>query len=50
MMDTIERREMWTHGILAMKPLASSQIMTNNLAVSFMAAAAGCSPVSARST
>jgi uncharacterized membrane protein SpoIIM required for sporulation len=41
MMDTIERREMWTHGILAMKPLASSQIMTNNLAVSFLATAAG---------
>jgi uncharacterized membrane protein SpoIIM required for sporulation len=41
MMDTIERREMWTHGILAMKPLASSQIMTNNLAVSFLAAASG---------
>jgi uncharacterized membrane protein SpoIIM required for sporulation len=41
MMDTIERGEMWTHRILAMKPLASSQIMTNNLAVSFLAAAAG---------
>jgi uncharacterized membrane protein SpoIIM required for sporulation len=41
MMDTIERREMWTHGILAVKPLASSQIMTNNLLVSFMATASG---------
>lgn len=41
MMDTIERREMWTHGILAIKPLASSQIMTNNLAVSFAACATG---------
>ena len=41
MMDTIERREMWTHGILAVKPLASSAIMTNNLAVSFAACATG---------
>ena len=31
MMDTIERREMWTHRILSMKPTASSAIMTNNL-------------------
>jgi uncharacterized membrane protein SpoIIM required for sporulation len=41
MMDTIERREMWTHGILAMKPLASSAIMTNNLAVALGACATG---------
>lgn len=41
MLDTIERREMWTDGILAIKPLASSGIMTNNLAVSFMACASG---------
>jgi uncharacterized membrane protein SpoIIM required for sporulation len=41
MMDTIERREMWTHSILAMKPLASSAIMTNNLSVSFSAFALG---------
>jgi uncharacterized membrane protein SpoIIM required for sporulation len=41
MMDTIDRREMWTHGILAIKPLASSAIMTNNLAVSFAACATG---------
>lgn len=41
MMDTIERREMWTHGILAVKPLASSAITTNNLAVSFAAFAMG---------
>lgn len=41
MMDTIERREMWTHGILAVKPLASSAIMTNNLAVSLAACATG---------
>lgn len=41
MMDTIERREMWTHGILAMKPLASSAIMTNNMAVALGACATG---------
>jgi uncharacterized membrane protein SpoIIM required for sporulation len=41
MMDTIDRREMWTHGILAVKPLASSAITTNNLSVSFAAFAMG---------
>ncbi len=41
MMDTIERREMWTHGILTIKPLASSAILTNNLSVSFAAFAMG---------
>lgn len=41
MMDTIERREMWTHGILAMKPYASSAIMTNNIAVALAACATG---------
>ena len=41
MMDTIERREMWTHGIVSVKPLASSAIMTNNIAVSLAACATG---------
>ena len=41
MMDTIERREMWTHGIVAIKPFASSQIMTNNIAVSLAACGTG---------
>lgn len=41
MMDTIERREMWTHGIVAIKPYASSQIMTNNIMVSLTACATG---------
>lgn len=41
MMDTIERREMWTHGIVAVKPIASSAITTNNLSVSFAAFALG---------
>ena len=41
MMDTIARREMWTHDILSMKPYASSAIMTNNIAVSLAACATG---------
>lgn len=41
MMDTIERREMWTHGIVAVKPFASSAIMTNNIAVALAACATG---------
>jgi uncharacterized membrane protein SpoIIM required for sporulation len=41
MMDTIERREMWTHGIVAVKPYASTAIMTNNIAVSLAACATG---------
>jgi uncharacterized membrane protein SpoIIM required for sporulation len=41
MMDTIDRREMWTHGILTVKPAASSLILTNNLSVSFAAFALG---------
>lgn len=41
MSDTIERRQMWTESILTIKPLASSAIMTNNLAVSFTTFALG---------
>jgi uncharacterized membrane protein SpoIIM required for sporulation len=41
MVQTIDRREMWTHSILTMKPAASSAIMTNNLSVSFVAFASG---------
>jgi uncharacterized membrane protein SpoIIM required for sporulation len=41
MVETIERREMWTHSILAIKPLASSAIMTNNMSVAFTTFAAG---------
>jgi len=43
MSDTIERRQMWTHSVLTIKPLASSAIMTNNLTVSFTAFALGIS-------
>ena len=41
MSDTIERRQMWTHSILTIKPLASSGIMTNNLSIAFAAFAFG---------
>jgi uncharacterized membrane protein SpoIIM required for sporulation len=41
MVQTIERREMWTHSIVAIKPLASSAIMTNNLGVGFVTFALG---------
>ena len=41
MMDTIERKEMWTQSIVTIKPLAASGILTNNLAVSFTTFAMG---------
>jgi uncharacterized membrane protein SpoIIM required for sporulation len=41
MMETIEQRKMWTESIVAVKPLASSGIMTNNLSVCFSAFAMG---------
>jgi uncharacterized membrane protein SpoIIM required for sporulation len=41
MSSTIDRREMWTHSVLTIKPLASSAIMTNNLSVSFTMFAVG---------
>ena len=41
MVDTIERKEMWTHSIVSVKPLASSRIMTNNLTVCLTTAASG---------
>lgn len=41
MMDTIERRQMWTNSVVAVKPLASSAITTNNLSVAFAAFAFG---------
>lgn len=41
MMETIERREMWTHSIVTVKPLAASAIMTNNLVVAFATFAYG---------
>jgi uncharacterized membrane protein SpoIIM required for sporulation len=41
MVQTIQRKEMWTHSIIGLKPLASSRIMTNNISVGFMAYAMG---------
>lgn len=41
MVETIDRREMWTHSIVAIKPYASSMIMTNNMSVAFTTFAAG---------
>jgi uncharacterized membrane protein SpoIIM required for sporulation len=41
MVETIRRHEMWTHSVVAIKPLASSAIMTNNLSVAFTTFAAG---------
>lgn len=41
MMDTIEHHQMWTHSIVAVKPLASSAILTNNLSVAFATFALG---------
>jgi uncharacterized membrane protein SpoIIM required for sporulation len=41
MSATIDRREMWTHAVLTIKPLASSAILTNNISVSFTMFAAG---------
>ncbi len=41
MVQTINKREMWTHSIVGIKPLASSAIMTNNISVGFMTFALG---------
>ena len=41
MVQTINRHEMWTHSVVAIKPLASSGIMTNNMSVAFTTFAAG---------
>lgn len=41
MVETIDRREMWTHSIVTIKPIASSTIMTNNLSVAFSTFALG---------
>ena len=41
MSETIERHKMWTESIVAIKPLASSAIMTNNISVAFATFAMG---------
>lgn len=41
MVETINHHQMWTHSIVAIKPLASSSIMTNNMSVGFTTFALG---------
>jgi len=41
MMQTIEQHKMWTDSVVSVAPAASSQIMTNNISVSFVAFAYG---------
>jgi uncharacterized membrane protein SpoIIM required for sporulation len=41
MMNSLERHEMWTHSVVAIKPAAASAIMTNNMSVAFVAFASG---------
>jgi uncharacterized membrane protein SpoIIM required for sporulation len=41
MVATIERHEMWTQSVVAVKPAASAWIMTNNLTVCFITFAGG---------
>lgn len=47
MMETIDRHQMWTHSVVAIKPLAASFITTNNLTVSFTTFALGLTLVGA---
>jgi uncharacterized membrane protein SpoIIM required for sporulation len=41
MMESIDRREMWTDSVVTLKPVAASGITTNNLTVAFTMFAAG---------
>jgi uncharacterized membrane protein SpoIIM required for sporulation len=41
MMQSIEQHKMWTDSIVTVKPVASSQILTNNLSVSILTYALG---------
>ncbi|HJX85002.1 MAG TPA: stage II sporulation protein M [Candidatus Angelobacter sp.] len=41
MVDTIEHHKMWTDSVVAVKPLAASGIMTNNISVCFASFAYG---------
>ena len=45
MMESIDRRRMWTEPVLAIKPVASSFITTNNLTVAFTMLALGITAV-----
>jgi uncharacterized membrane protein SpoIIM required for sporulation len=41
MLETIEKRKMWTDSVIGIMPLASSAIMTNNMSVAFTTFAFG---------
>jgi uncharacterized membrane protein SpoIIM required for sporulation len=41
MQETIDRHKMWTDSVVAIKPLAASGIMTNNISVTFVTFASG---------
>lgn len=41
MIRTIEHHEMWTHSVVALAPVASSSIMTNNISVAIMMFSSG---------
>jgi len=41
MMDTIDHHKMWTDSVVSVAPAASSQILTNNITVSFITFAGG---------
>lgn len=41
MMESIEKHKMWTDSVLTMKPVASSEILTNNISVSLTTFALG---------
>ena len=45
MMEDIDRRQMWTQSIVAIKPVAASRITTNNLTVAFTTFALGITAV-----
>ena len=45
MMEDIDRRQMWTQSVVAIKPMAASSITTNNLTVAFTTFALGVTAV-----
>jgi uncharacterized membrane protein SpoIIM required for sporulation len=45
MMDDIDRRQMWTQSVVAVKPVAASAITTNNLTVAFTTFALGITAI-----
>jgi len=45
MMEDIDRRQMWTQSVVAVKPVAASSITTNNLTVAFTTFALGITAI-----